>query len=59
MIKNMTGDGKFLLTEDGKILMTEDGKRILIETPDLLIKTVVLFGEKTDEGKLIEAVTLP
>lgn len=61
----MTIAGKILASEDGKIITTEDGKPILtetadlIKTPDLLIKTVVIFGEKTDEGKLIEAVTLP
>lgn len=29
------------------------------DNPSILVQTVVLFGEKTDEGRIIEAVTLP
>jgi restriction system protein len=30
-----------------------------VETPDLLLQTVILRGERTSEGTLIETVTLP
>lgn len=33
--------------------------KVTIEEPQFLIKTILRFGEKTDEGKLVEAVNFP
>jgi restriction system protein len=32
---------------------------LLVDAPSLLLQTVIVAGERTNEGKLIEAVTLP
>lgn len=40
-------------------LVTHNGEPVIFTTPNLLLQTVVSFGAKTSEGKIIEAVTLP
>lgn len=63
-VKNAVPDGsEYYVTAINAIgLESDPGKVNLLppeNAPKLVLKSVVLFGETTDEGKIVEAVTLP
>jgi restriction system protein len=55
--------GSFYITAINAIGLESDPGKVLdvpsLDAPKLVMKSVLLFGETTDEGKIVEAVTLP
>jgi restriction system protein len=41
------------------VLVFEERNNTLLDTPSLLLQAVIVLGDKTQEGQLVEAVTLP
>src|SRR4051812_46750259 len=41
------------------ILAFEERNNALLDTPSLLLQAVIVLGDKTQEGRLVESVTLP
>lgn len=41
------------------VLAFEERNNTLLDTPSLLLQAVIVQGDRTQEGQLVEAVTLP
>jgi restriction system protein len=63
-VQNAVPDGsEYYVTSINAVGLESNPGKVILKLPDdapkLVLKSVVLFGETTDEGKIVEAVTLP